>query len=152
MSGKVSKIKTLYKKYESIIAYLFFGACSMVANIIAYAICAKVFNLSTVISTIIAWIVAVAIAYITNRLWVFKSKNTKHKEIIREILSFLAARILTGLLDIAIMYIFVDLLHWSDIVMKIISNIIVIVLNYIASKMFIFVKAKETSAKSKEKK
>ncbi len=142
-----SKLKSLFVKYYDIIAYLFFGVCTTVINIAAYALCAKIFHFNTIASTTIAWIISVAFAYITNRIWVFKSKNTTKKEIIREIVSFVAARLATGLLDIAIMYICVDLWHWPDILMKIISNAIVIILNYIASKLFIFAKPKNKTTK-----
>lgn len=140
---KISTIKSLFKKYYDVISYLFFGVCTTVINIAAYAVCAKVFGLNTVISTIIAWFVAVAFAYITNRIWVFRSKNKSKKAIFQEIVAFFVARLATGLLDLAIMYVCVDLFHWSDIVMKVISNIIVIILNYVASKLIIFTKKKD---------
>ena len=131
-------LKKLFVKYKDIISYLFFGVCTTVVNIVAYWACAHIAHLSTVVSTSIAWVVAVAFAYITNRLWVFHSKAKGKKAILREICAFTACRLLTGFLDVAIMYIFVDRLHCPDLVIKIISNIIVIIANYIASKLVIF--------------
>lgn len=138
-------LKKLFVKYKDIISYLFFGVCTTVVNIVAYWACAHIAHLSTVVSTSIAWVVAVAFAYITNRLWVFHSKAKGKKAILREICAFTACRLLTGFLDIAIMYIFVDRLHCPDLVIKIISNIIVIIANYIASKLVIFSDKENTS-------
>lgn len=142
------KLKALFIKYYDVIAYLFFGVCTTVVNIVVYAICAKVLHFNTVVSTTIAWILSVAFAYITNRIWVFKSKVKDFKGIMREICSFVAARLATGVLDLLIMYVFVDLLHWPDMIIKVASNILVIVLNYIASKLFIFAKPKKQSKKA----
>ena len=131
-------MKKLFLKYKDIISYLFFGVCTTAVNIIAYWFCSYAMHLSTIPATAIAWILAVAFAYVTNRKWVFNSKAKGAKAIAREIASFVACRLLTGILDVAIMYIFVDRLNCPDLLIKIISNIIVIVVNYIASKLFIF--------------
>ncbi len=131
-------IKKLFIKYKDVISYLFFGVCTTIVNIVAYWVCAHLLHLSTIISTSIAWALAIAFAYITNRLWVFHSKAKGRKAIFREVCSFIACRLLTGFLDVAIMYIFVDKLHCPDLIVKVISNIIVIIANYIASKLVIF--------------
>lgn len=132
------KIKELLKKYEGVISYLFFGVCTTLVNVVVYGICSKIWHLSTVGSTFIAWILAVIFAYITNRKWVFKSKAHRIEAIIKEVFSFFVCRLLTGFLDIAVMYIFVDLLHFEDMIMKMLSNVLVVVVNYIASKFVIF--------------
>ena len=130
----------LIKKYEEIISYGFFGVCTTLVNILVYYVFSHIFNLSTIISTIIAWILSVLFAYVTNKIWVFKSKSWDKNILIKEMISFFSCRLLTGLLDIAIMYIFVDILKFNDIIIKVLSNIIVIILNYIASKLVIFSK------------
>ncbi|MBQ3944579.1 MAG: GtrA family protein, partial [Alphaproteobacteria bacterium] len=109
-------------KYKDIVAYLFFGVCTTVVNVLTYWFCAYVLHLNTIVATSIAWVFAVAFAYITNRLWVFRSNAKTRKEIFREICSFTACRLLTGFLDIAIMYVFVDRLNCPDVIVKIISN------------------------------
>ena len=131
-------IKKLFAKYGDLISYLFFGVCTTLVNVVSYWGCAHLLHMPTINSTIIAWILAVAFAYVTNRKWVFHSKAHGRAAIIREICSFVVCRLFTGLLDIAIMYVFVDRLHCNDVVVKIISNIVVIIVNYIASKLFIF--------------
>ena len=128
----------LLTKYKSLISYAFFGVCTTVINLVAYYLCSHILSLTTVVSTVIAWIVAAIFAYVTNKLWVFECKSWEKQVLIKEIPSFFACRILTGVLDIAIMAIFVDVLHFNDMLMKIISNVLVIILNYIASKFLIF--------------
>lgn len=136
----MDKIKQIVNQYKEEILYLFFGGCTVLVNIIIYYISAHIFLLSTVTSNVIAWLVAVVFAYITNKLWVFKSKSWNKSTILSEIPSFFTCRVITGLMDIAIMFIFVDKLYFNDMIVKIISNIIVIILNYLASKFVIFKK------------
>ena len=131
-------LKDMLVKYRSFILYAFFGVCTTLVNIIVYYICSYVLNLSTIISTAISWFLAVLFAYVTNRKWVFESHVLNTKEVTKEITSFFSCRLLTGLLDIGIMYICVDILKWNDMIIKMTSNILVIVLNYVASKLIIF--------------
>lgn len=131
-------LKDMLIKYRSFILYAFFGVCTTLVNIIVYYICSYVLNLSTIISTAISWFLAVLFAYVTNREWVFESHVSNTKEVTKEITSFFSCRLLTGLLDIGIMYICIDILNWNDMIIKMTSNILVIVLNYVASKLIIF--------------
>ena len=131
-------IKRIFKKYKEIILYVFFGGCTTLVNIIVYYVCAHPMSLATVPSTVIAWILSVAFAYITNRIDVFESRSKGYMAVLREIVSFVSCRLLTGLMDLAIMFVCVDLLGLNDLVIKILSNVLVIILNYIASKCLIF--------------
>ena len=149
IAKKFEKIKLikwcfdLYLKYFEIMNYLICGGISTVVNIVVYAICEKVLNWNNVIvSTCVAWFVAVIVAYLLNKIIVFESKGLTKKELLKEIWSFLVFRILSGIIDIAFMKITVDVLGANDILMKVISNIVVIILNYIFSKVFIFKKKK----------
>ena len=90
------------------------------------------------VSTVIAWILAVLFAYLTNRKWVFHSEADNSKAVLKEIGLFFAARLGTGVIDWASMFIFVDLMSFNDVVIKTLANIVVIILNYIASKFLIF--------------
>lgn len=132
-------MKDLFSRYRSIISYLFFGVCTTVINIAIYCICVRMIGLSTVTSTIIAWIFAVIFAYITNKRFVFESHSWDKKNLVREAVSFFVCRAGTEVLDIAIMYVGVDRLGIFDVSVKVFSNILVIVLNYVASKALIFV-------------
>lgn len=133
-------LKQLYERYKDIIPYAFFGVCTTVVNTAVYWLFAHPLGLDVLPSTIIAWFLAVLFAYITNRKWVFHSEATTRVEIQREVVSFYTCRIATGIVDWLCMYVFVDLMHWNDLVIKIAANILVIVLNYVASKLVIFKK------------
>ena len=89
-------------------------------------------------ANIVAWVLAVSAAYITNKIWVFESKAWTKKAILQEAAAFAACRIATGVMDLAIMYVSVDLLGLPDLIMKVLSNAFVIVLNFIFSKLIIF--------------
>ena len=132
--------KQLIEKYKDVIPYLFFGVCSLLVNTATYWICAHILGIVVMISTVIAWILAVLFAYLTNRTWVFKSQANTAVKILKETASFFGCRIATGILDLLCMFIFVETLHWNDIIIKTFANILVIVLNYLASKLLIFKK------------
>jgi putative flippase GtrA len=123
--------------------YLFFGGCTTLVNILCYSLFTKIIGINYLISNVIAWIIAVSFAYITNKLFVFNSKTNEVSSILIEILSFFTFRLLTGIMDMGIMWVSIDILHFNDLVMKVISNIIVIIMNYIFSKLFIFKKNKK---------
>lgn len=133
--------KTFYQ-YKSVILYLFFGGCTTLVNIIVYYVCAHIANTGTMPGTIIAWIAAVLFAYLTNRIWVFGSEESTASGIINEMFRFFGCRLATGAADWLCMFIFVNLLSWNDLVVKMGANVLVTILNYAASKVFIFRKGK----------
>ena len=128
----------LFKKYQQPILYLFFGVCTTAVNIITYYISAHIVSLSVVLSTCLAWDISVIFAYITNKWWVFESKSLRLKAVVLEFLSFTGCRLFTGACDLLIMFIFVDCLAMNDLFVKIASNVLVVILNYIFSKLIIF--------------
>lgn len=131
-------IRALFEKYRSFIAYAVFGVFTTVVNIVAYWVCAHPLHLGTLPSSVVAWFLSVLFAYLTNRRWVFDSQAHGRSEILRECAAFFAARIATGVLDWAIMWLFVDVLHLNDLVIKVVSNVVVIVLNFVLSKLVVF--------------
>ena len=134
----MNAIRNLLIKYRDIIAYLFFGGCTTVVNIVAYWAAAYPMNLGTVPSSVLAWVAAVIFAYVTNRKWVFRSQAVTRQEIAREVTSFFGCRLATGVVDWVVMFVFVDLLHFNDMIIKIFANVVVVILNYVASKLLIF--------------
>lgn len=138
------KIRELIGKYRSIILYIVFGALTTLINTTAYWICFDVLGIPNVPSTIIAWVLAVSFAFVTNKLWVFDSKSWDAGTLKHEVPTFFGARMLTGLLDVGIMYVTVDVMGWNGMVWKLVSNVIVIILNYITSKLVIFNKKEES--------
>ena len=132
-----NKLFDLYKKYKEIINYLIFGGLTTLISIVTYALFAKVFHIDYLISNVLSWILAVLFAYITNKIFVFESKSKKN---IKEITSFFFFRVVSLIMEMIILYVFVDMLHIDDLVTKIIAQVIVIVSNYIFSKVFVFKK------------
>ena len=120
---------------REIILYGIFGVLTTVVNFLVFKVCADLIKTSTVLSTAVAWFISVVFAYITNRVWVFESKE---KNTLKESSNFFMCRAGTGILDVIIMYITVDIFFWNKDLMKILSNILVIIINYIASKIFVF--------------
>lgn len=133
-------LKALYQKYKDIIPYGVFGVLTTLVNIAVYWLMAHPLQCPTMPSTITAWLAAVLFAYVTNRKWVFHSEARTRNEVIKEAVSFFACRLATGVVDWLCMFVFVDILHFHDVVMKAIANVAVIILNYIASKLVIFKK------------
>ncbi len=138
----MDKIKALWLKYKEIITYVFFGFVTTVVNYVVFVLCGHVFHLDVVISNAIAWILAVIVAFITNKLWVFESKKRDVKTLGREFGEFVAGRLITLALESVLLWIFVDKLGVNDLIMKIITSIIVMIVNYIFSKFIIFRKKK----------
>ena len=136
----MSKIKDLLRKYKFIILYGIFGVLTTLINIVSYSLFYSVFGVSNVISNIIAWVISVLFAFITNKLWVFESKSFEFKLFVAELGNFTLCRLATGVLDLGIMFVGVDLLKGPAIILKVVSNIIVIILNYVMSKVFVFKK------------
>ena len=127
----------LYKKYKEQISYLFFGVLTTLVNYVIYNVCTDLFNFKFGISTIIAWIISVLFAYVTNKIFVFEIKNNN---ILKEFISFVSFRILSLGIDYGFMYITVGKFGLNDKIMKLLSNVVVVILNYIFSKLFIFKK------------
>ena len=136
----MQKFKNLAIKFKSQILYLLFGGFTTLVNIAGYCLFYNVLHCSNVLSTIIAWMLSVVFAFVTNRIFVFESNANGLKNILREAASFFACRFLTGVMDVAIMWLAVDVMCWNGLLWKIISNILVIILNYFASKIFVFKK------------
>ena len=134
------KMIDLIKKYKSFILYVFFGALTTAVNIGTYMLCYNFTGIANVPSTIIAWVAAVLFAYITNKLFVFESRSFEFKVLCREMASFFGCRFLTGVMDVVIMYVSVDMLGSNSTVWKILSNVLVMIANYVASKLIIFKK------------
>ena len=131
-------IKSLYDKYKDYLYYCIFGILTTLVNILTYWLMAHPFGLRTVPSSVIAWIVAVSFAYITNRTWVFHSEAYGLVAIVREVIYFFLCRFTTGVMDWVFMFVTVDIMCWNDVWMKFIANLMVIVLNFVASKLIIF--------------
>lgn len=131
----------IYHKNEEIWNYLITGGIGVLISIFSYWLCRRA-DLSVLISNIISWIISVLAMYVMNKIFVFKTKCKNMKELTRELVSFIVARLVTLGVETAILYIGADLLHVNDIIVKVIAQIIIIILNYVFSKLIIFKKEK----------
>ena len=131
----------ILKKYKEVILYLIFGVLTTLVSLVTYyTLTATVLNASNAIelqiANIIAWIISVLFAFFTNKIFVFESKNSTLKELPK----FFGLRIITLFLDMLIMYLGVTVMLFNHKIMKLISEVIVIVSNYIFSKLVVFKK------------
>lgn len=134
----MKKMLELAKKYEDILSYLFFGVLTTVVNYVVYLPCYNVLGLSSAVSNVIAWVAAVAFAYLTNKPFVFKSHDWSMKTVLPELTKFLACRVGSGVLETVMLLVCVDWLDWDGNVLKIVTSVLVVVLNYIGSKLLVF--------------
>lgn len=140
-------MKELYVKYKEVINYIVFGVLSMVVNFASYYLFARVLNIDEVISSGLSWFCAVLFAYITNKLFVFDSKTNTAKEFLKEMISFFLARVLSGILcDVGTFALMVKVFGINDMIAKVVTQVMVVIVNYILSKFFIFKKKKDVKA------
>lgn len=135
----MKQIKQLYIKYKEIANYLIFGVLSTVVNFVTYYITARIFGIDEVVSSGISWFCSVLFAYITNKIFVFESKTHGIMEFMKEMVSFFLARIVSGALcDVGTFALMVKVLKINDIIAKIVTQVMVVIVNYIFSKLIIF--------------
>ncbi len=135
----IETIKGLYRNYKEIINYLVFGVLATVVNFVSYYIFARIIGIDEVISSGLSWFASVLFAYITNKLFVFDSKTVTKKELIKECISFFLARVLSGILcDVGTFAVMVKVFKINDIIAKIVTQVMVVIVNYIFSKFIIF--------------
>lgn len=142
----MQKIWNLYHKYEEIINYLIVGVLTTLVSLaVKYGLLFTVLKADNAfqlqVAIIISWVAAVSFAYITNRIFVFKSKN---KNILKEIISFFGARVATLLMEMFIMWFFITLLKLNTdfyvLIFTFITQVLIMIGNYILSKLFVFKK------------
>ena len=138
----MEKIKELYNKYKEILMYLIFGVLTTVVNIVSYFLLARILHIDTVVSTVIALILSILFAYITNKLFVFESKSWEPAIVFKEVISFGAARIISLLFETGFLALTVEIIGVPELIAKVIAAVFVVIINYVASKLFIFKKKK----------
>jgi len=127
----------MFQKYKSVIAYLFWGVVTTIINIGVFMIWIH-FGENYQVGNVVAWILTVLVAYFSNKFWVFGSSYQGLKAMISEMLSFFFFRGITLIMDIAITYVGISLLNWDSFLVKVLDNIIVVISNYVFSKLYIF--------------
>lgn len=136
----------MYRKYEEGINYLFWGGVAFVLSMVLFYIFANIMMLDEQIANIITWVICVIFAYLTNRTFVFKSKTTGAKAVTKEFVDFTAARLATLVLENAVLFICIDLFLWHNMLAKLLGQFLVIVSNYVLSKLWIFKKKESNEA------
>lgn len=140
----MNNITILYKKYQEIINYLIVGVLTTIVSIVTYFLFSLILNIENnilfILANVLSWICAVVFAYITNKKFVFNTTTSNKKEEIKVFSMFVSSRITTLLIELAFMFITVKVILIDDKIAKVIAQFIVIVLNYILSKLFVFKK------------
>lgn len=134
-------LENFFRKYNEPILYLFFGGLTFIISVISFVLFSLLCEINELIANILSWLVAVLFAFFTNRIWVFKSPTNTVRRFIVQIITFFSGRIVTLVFEEAILYIFITRLHHSTVLVKIFAQIIVIILNYVISKIYVFQEA-----------
>lgn len=140
-------IKALYQKYRELIVYFITGVLTTLVNWAVYALCVEAFGWSVAVSNAIAWVAGVLFAYVTNKLWVFRSFNWEIRFVLKEAFLFVSARVLTGVFEIVAVPLLVSLglsqpfFGVKGMWAKILVSVVVMILNYVFSKLIVFRKS-----------
>lgn len=145
-------IKKLFNKYKELISYVFFGVLATIVNLVSFKIFDAILGENLyLITNVVSWLITVIFAYFTNKLWVFESKSWKASVVVKELIGFFGARIFSLVVEEAGLWLMIDICHMGDIswnifsfeingnmIAKIIMQIVVVILNYVFSKLIIF--------------
>ena len=138
----IKKIKDLLIIYKEIISYLFFGVLTTAVDFVSYYILTRFLNSDEGFSNVLAQFLAILFAYVTNKLFVFEDKTNNFKSLLIQFGKFFSLRLVTLVLNSVMFIVMIDKLGINDIVTKVIVSVIVIILNYVFSKLIVF-KGKE---------
>lgn len=127
-----------YKKNKEMLLYLFFGGLSFIVSVATYALFNVPMKMDALIANVLSWIITVMFAFLTNRVWVFASPTDNIKDFMKQMLSFYSGRIITLVIEETILLVFINMLGFGSLLVKIVAQVVVILLNYVISKLFIF--------------
>ena len=125
------------------ISYVIFGILTTIVNLISYYFFSNIININYLISNTISWIISVVFAYITNKFQVFNSKDKRKDVMVKEFIKFVNCRLTSGVIEILLLFLLVDMMKVNDIISKLAIGVIVVVLNFIFSKIFVFQKVNQ---------
>lgn len=131
-------IRNIIAKYNEVLIYLVFGGLTTLVNFLVYFPLYNWILLSAAVSNIIAWLFAVVFAFLTNKPFVFKSYDWSRTVVIPELVKFVGCRIGSGIVETVMIWLFADMLAWNGNWVKIITSIIVVIVNYVGSKWLVF--------------
>ena len=128
----------LYARNKEILLYLFFGGITVVLSVSIYAIQTQCMKINALVANAAAWIICVIFQFFTNKIWVFQNVASSDKTCFRQMIEFTGGRVITLILEEIILAVFITWLSWNSLTVKLVAQIIVIVLNYIISKLVVF--------------
>ena len=134
----MEKLKQLLRKYREPVTYLVFGVLTTAVNYLIYLPCYNLWGLNASVSNVIAWVAAVAFAFVTNKPFVFRSYDWSAQVVFPELTKFVATRIGSGALETVILFLTVDFAGMNGNAWKLLTSVLVVVLNYVGSKLLVF--------------
>ena len=134
-----------YKKHKEGLLYLFFGGVTTLVSFLVFWLFEGLLGWNELLANLISWVVAVAVAFVTNRIWVFASEARGGAALLLEVAAFYLSRVATFLIEEAILLVFVTLIALPAMPVKVVASVVVVILNYVLSKLFVFRKKKETA-------
>lgn len=127
-----------YKKHKEVLLYLFFGGLTFIVSIASYAFFNITMGINELIANIISWILAVAFAFATNRIWVFAAPTNTFADFMKQMIAFFGGRVVTLVMEEIILLVFITILDFASMPVKVVAQVVVIASNYIISKFFVF--------------
>ncbi len=134
----LEKLRIFYKRHKGILLFLLLGIVTTVVNYAVYLPLYNYIGMTATVSNCIAWVAAVTVSFLTNKPFVFESYDWSAKTVVPELVKYVGCRIGTGVAETAAIFIAVDLLGMDGNIIKLITSIMVIVLNYMGTKLFVF--------------
>lgn len=131
-------IGSLWEKYGDAVPYLIFGVLTTVVNYLVYIPVYNLLGFSATVSNMVAWVAAVAFAFLTNKPFVFKSHDWSWQVVGPELAKFVGCRLGSGVMETIIIFLSVDLLHGNGNLWKLLTSVLVVILNYFGSKLLVF--------------
>lgn len=141
----MDKLKQTWSRYRDVLLYLLFGGLTTLVNYLIYFPLYQYCAMSATLSNILAWVGAVIFAFLTNKPFVFQSHDWSKKVVLPELGKFVGSRVFSGLVETGFIGLTVDALKWHSLGMKISASVLVIILNYLASRWLVFSKETDDS-------
>ena len=134
----IQKLRSLAEKYRDILSYLIFGVLTTAVNYLIYLPAFNFCGISAAVSNMIAWVGAVIFAFLTNKPFVFHSYDWSAKTVVPELIKFVSCRLASGVMETVILFLAVDCMNWDGNIWKLITQVLVIIINYVGSKLLVF--------------
>lgn len=128
-------MQSLWKRYGHLLSYLFFGVLTTAVNWAVFYPLHNAADMNATLAKAIAWLAAVIFAFLTNKPFVYHSRDWSAKVAVPEFFEFVGCRLFSGLLEIGFIFVTVDLLHWNGNIMNLVVAFFVVVINYIGGKL-----------------